>query len=257
LREKQEKTTKVKNRPKLIHIIMVAVLLAVAGCSTIERKNPGTLPAAEPFIQNIESCSADRISRSLQIIFVTNTDSSSSLVSIYALEKDAGKWRIVMGPIKGNIGRNGFAAFGRKREGDGKTPSGIYPLGTTFGYAPSIDTGMPYRQATKNDYWVDDINSPFYNRWVTGDAGAASVEKMRRDDDLYKYGIVVEYNTNPVVKGYGSAIFFHVRRGEGKPTAGCVSMSEEAIVKLLAWLEAKKKPIAVMGTEAELVGGLK
>jgi L,D-peptidoglycan transpeptidase YkuD (ErfK/YbiS/YcfS/YnhG family) len=235
-----------------IYISMIAVLFAVTACTTMERKQPESLLATDPFNQNLVSYSADKIHPVQQIIFVTNTDPSSSLVSIYALEKDMGKWRVVLGPIKGNIGRNGFAAFGLKREGDGKTPSGIYPLGTVFGYAPSIDTGMPYRQATKDDFWVDDVNSPFYNRWVTGDVGAASVEKMRREDDLYKYGVVVEYNTNPVVKGYGSAIFFHVWRGEGKPTAGCVAMSEEAILKFLAWLDPEKKPITVMGTETEL-----
>ncbi len=53
-----------------------------------------------------------------------------------------------------------------KKEGDGKTPSGIYPLGPAFGYASSMDTGLAYRQATDNDFWVDDVRSLQYNQWV-------------------------------------------------------------------------------------------
>ncbi len=215
-------------------------------------KKPVAAATTDPLIENSVSGHIDRINSSRQAILVTNNDPSSSNVNIYALERDTAGWRTVTGPLKGNIGWNGFAPSGMKREGDGKTPSGIYPLGIVFGYAPSMNTRMPYRQAMKDDFWVDDVNSPFYNCWVTGDVGAASVEKMRCNNDLYKYGVVVEYNTKPVIKGFGSAIFFHVWRKAGVPTAGCVAMSEKDIVKLITWLDPEKKPMAVMGTEAEL-----
>ena len=78
---------------------------------------------------------------------------------------------------------------------------------------------------------------------------AKSYEKMRRDDNLYKYGIVIEYNTNPVIKGYGSAIFFHVWGGENITTEGCVAVSEENIIKILEWLNPKAEPLIIMGIE--------
>ena len=56
---------------------------------------------------------------------------------------------------------------------------------------------------------------------------------MKRDDNLYKYGIVIEYNTNPAIKGYGSAIFLHVWGGENDTTEGCVAVSEEKLLKFL------------------------
>lgn len=236
----------------LSRIFIVVILLFLSAYATAETKKPVSSPPKDSSVDNSISNNADRIYPSRQAILVKNADPSSVRVVIFTLEKDAGGWRFVSGPIKGNIGWNGFAASGTKREGDGKTPSGIYPLGTVFGYAPSINTRMPYRQATKDDFWVDDVNSPFYNRWVTGNVGAASAEKMRREDDLCKYGIVVEYNTNPIIKGYGSAIFFHIWRGEGVPTVGCVAMAEEDIVKLIAWLDPEKKPVAVMGTKPDL-----
>jgi L,D-peptidoglycan transpeptidase YkuD (ErfK/YbiS/YcfS/YnhG family) len=72
---------------------------------------------------------------------------------------------------------------------------------------------------------------------------------MRREDDLYKYGIVVEYNTNPVIKGYGSAIFFHLWKGGGKPTEGCIALSEENLIRIIRWLDPAAKPLVVMGTK--------
>jgi L,D-peptidoglycan transpeptidase YkuD (ErfK/YbiS/YcfS/YnhG family) len=110
---------------------------------------------------------------------------------------------------------------------------------------------MPYRQATDDDFWVDDVDSEDYNKWVKGKPNAASWEKMKRDDDQYKYGVVIEYNMHPIVKGKGSAIFLHVWKG-GESTLGCVSMSEEMILKILAWLDPAKKPLIIMGTESEL-----
>ena len=74
---------------------------------------------------------------------------------------------------------------------------------------------------------------------------------MKRHDDLYKYGIVVEYNTNPVVKGRGSAIFFH-NLGWPCTTTGCVALQEGNLRELLEWLNPSKKPVALLGTRKML-----
>ncbi|MDP2268027.1 MAG: L,D-transpeptidase family protein, partial [Deltaproteobacteria bacterium] len=172
-----------------------------------------------------------RIGESSQVLLVRNTDPASIDVRIVPWERQKGSWQCPFAPLYGVIGRKGFAPPGKKREGDGRTPSGIFPLGTVFGYEPSFPTRMPYRQANVDDLWVDDVQADDYNRWVRqGTTQAASFERMRRDDDLYKYGIVVEYNTNPVVKGYGSAIFFHLWRGRGIATAGCIALPEEDLI---------------------------
>lgn len=169
---------------------------------------------------------------------------------VYALERTASAWREAKPPVDAVIGRNGFAPPGEKREGDGRTPSGVYPLGTVFGYADSADTKMPYRRAAADDLWVDDVQAADYNRWVKqNETRAASFEKMRRDDDLYKYGIVIEYNTDPVVKGHGSAIFMHVWAGARSTTAGCVAVSEENIVNILAWLDPAARPVIVINPD--------
>jgi L,D-peptidoglycan transpeptidase YkuD (ErfK/YbiS/YcfS/YnhG family) len=148
--------------------------------------------------------------------------------------------------MDGVIGRNGFAEPGAKREGDGKTPSGVYPIGPAFGYAPSANTKLDYRQATANDFWVDDPESADYNRWVVGKPQAKSFELMKRDDELYKLGAVIQYNTEPVVPGRGSAIFLHVWRGPDSTTAGCVALSESDVASLLKWLDKTKHPVVVL-----------
>ena len=164
------------------------------------------------------------------------------------MEKRENKWQMAFEPFNAVIGINGFAPAGEKREGDGRTPSGIYPLKMTFGYDESTGTKMPYLQTLADDIWVDDPNADDYNQWVKKtDPRATSYEKMRRDDNLYKYGIVIEYNTSPVIKGYGSAIFLHIWKGEGIPTAGCVAVSEEDIIKIMGWLDPAASPLIITG----------
>ena len=209
------------------------------------------LPDINPVIKEFIAHHTTQIGKSEQLIFATSSNSSSFHVTIHTLEKKNGVWRLVFPTFAGSIGEKGFAPMDDKREGDGKSPSGIFPLGIAFGYGASVLTKMPYRQATVDDFWVDDVNSKDYNRWVKGKPTATSWEKMKRDDDQYKYGVVIEYNTHPVVKGKGSAIFLHVWKN-GESTLGCVATSEQMVLKILGWLDPAKKPLIIMGIESEL-----
>ena len=144
------------------------------------------------------------------------------------------------------IGRNGLAPLGTKKEGDGRTPSGIFPLGPAFGYASSLATGLSYRQARDLDFWVDDVQSMQYNQWVTGKPKANSFERMKRSDNLYQYGIVIGYNANPIMPGAGSAIFMHVWRGYKSSTAGCVALNQRYLRKILRRLDQKYQPVIIL-----------
>lgn len=195
------------------------------------------------------------IGPSTQLLLVRNTNPADVEVRVMALERRDGRWQMPFAPLEGVIGRKGFAPPGEKREGDGRTPSGIYPLGMVFGYAASFSTRMPYRQATPDDLWVDDVEAPDYNQWVKrGETKASSFERMRRDDDAYKYGIVVEYNTQPILKGQGSAIFLHLWRGRGMPTAGCIALAERDLLRILGWLDPAANPLIIMGTKVTIAG---
>jgi D-alanyl-D-alanine dipeptidase len=236
----------------LTFVFGMAVLLIFDLCPGCRVKGSAESANVNPFLEQFMARNVTQISKSKQLIFATNGDASSALVTIRAVEKNSGAWRLVFPPFVGSIGKRGFAAIGKKTEGDGKSPSGIFPLGTVFGYYPSVKTRMPYRQATENDFWVDDPNSEDYNKWIRGKPKARSWERMRRDDGLYQYGVVIEYNMHPVVRGNGSAIFLHIWK-DGESTSGCVAMPEGMVLKILAWLDPVKKPLIIMGSEAELL----
>lgn len=230
---------------------MAAALLFLGACSPRFAERPH--PVCGEWAAKLDRLAGP----STQVLLVSNADPSSSKAVLYALEKKRAGWDLLMGPIPATIGKKGFAAPGLKREGDGKTPSGIYALGTVFGYAESAPGRMPYRQAVQDDIWVDDAGSVEYNRWAKkGATVAGSYEELRRRDDLYKLGIVIEYNTRPVVKGLGSAIFIHLWRGEGIPTEGCVALSEESMLRVLDWLNPESKPLIILGAQNSLKGFL-
>ena len=240
---------------KRIRVFTIAILPILLLLSTADVRGSDQPDNTNPVIQKCISRNAAQIGESRQLVFATNNDYSSFQVTIRLMEKNNGGWQLAFPAFKGSIGKKGFAPIGGKREGDAKSPSGIYPFGTAFGYSQSIATRMPYREATDEDYWIDDVDSEDYNKWIKGKPQKMSWERMKREDDRYKYGLVIEYNTNPVVKGVGSAIFLHVWK-DGQATTGCVAMPEERVLEILAWLDAAKKPLIVMGVEDELTAGL-
>ncbi|MFJ7745251.1 L,D-transpeptidase family protein [Peribacillus sp. NPDC097295] len=189
-----------------------------------------------------------------QIVAVTGETMSGTKVTIRTYEKKKGEWRRALGNMKGVIGKNGFTKD--KKEGDGKSPAGIYSFGTAFGSPPKPDkVKLDYRRTTQYDYWIDDKTSKDYNKWITYKGKNPytkwkSFEKMNHE--LYKYGAVINYNTNPIVKGKGSAIFLHIWRGENKPTAGCTATSEKNVLSLLKWMDPVKHPHVIMGTNDAL-----
>lgn len=232
-----------KNTFKIIMLLAILLtLLSVSACVFV--------PAISKFdMKTFLASQENKIGESAQILLVVDNSSFlSTKTNVYTMEKRGDKWQIAFEPFNAVIGRNGFASTGEKREGDGKTPSGIYSLKITFGYDATIGTKMPYRQALADDIWVDDPNADDYNRWVKKpETHAASYEIMKRDDNLYKYGIVIEYNTSPIIKGNGSAIFLHVWKEDGIPTAGCVAVSEENIIKIIGWLDPAASPLIITG----------
>ncbi len=175
-------------------------------------------------------------------------DDLHAMLTLWNKDEASGEWKRALGAWPVVVGRNGFASVDEKHEGDGKTPSGIFPLGPAFGRAAALPTGLAYQQAGRDDRWVDDPASAQYNQWVKGDVNAASFEAMLREDGLYDAGIVVQYNMLPVIPGRGSAIFLHIWRDNGRsPTAGCVALEKRRLLELLKALEARRSPVVILG----------
>jgi L,D-peptidoglycan transpeptidase YkuD (ErfK/YbiS/YcfS/YnhG family) len=229
-------------------MILTMISEFIFGQKTPLKGNP---PAG--FVADILKANEISISSSNQLIIVTAEDYDMIPSETTVLQRTDKGWSVVFANINSVLGKKGFAKPGAKKEGDWKTPSGIYRVGLVFGYAPKMETMMPYRQATENDFWVDDTDSPQYNTWVNVIPDAKSFENMKRKDHLYKMGFVVEYNTDPIVKGDGSAIFFHVWRKPGSFTAGCVAMAEGDIEKIIRFLDPKANPIVIMRTKDDIL----
>ena len=184
---------------------------------------------------------------SRQAVVVGRNGNAPSGMALRLYERGSDGWQQVGAAIPAAVGRNGLAPVGEKREGDGRTPSGIFPLERGFGYGP-LTTRISYIVLTPEMIWIDDPKSDRYNRLADKKDGAGlSYEIMKRSDDLYKYGIVVEYNTVATVPGAGSAIFFHLWRSPLAATAGCIATAEPDMLRILAWLDPAEHPLAVIG----------
>lgn len=180
---------------------------------------------------------------SSQLLLVLTNKPQQFKASVHCLEKRNGVWQFAMPPMSASVGRNGIADPGQKREGDGMSPAGIFPIGMAFGYDEECATKMPYQQMFADDIWVDDPAAADYNRLTkVADSLAKSYEFMRRRDELYRQGLVVEYNTNPVVAGHGSAIFIHFWGRAFNSTSGCLGLPKKHLQTLLGFLAPDKNP---------------
>lgn len=146
-----------------------------------------------------------------------------------------------------SIGYGGTAKLGTKREGDGKSPEGVWALRRGLCYAKDFESAFPMEQYDENDMWVEDAESADYNTFVRDPLPETKGDRLwERRNTQFRYIVAIEYNTDPIIKGAGSAIFIHAWRAEGKPTAGCVAMAEEDVKRLVEWLNPKQNPHIVI-----------
>lgn len=152
------------------------------------------------------------------------------------VDVDAGLVHFGATTLPCTIGRGGACDAADKREGDGRTPIGLWPVRAVL-LRPDRDfrppPGTPWRWLRKNDGWSDDISDPAYNRPVRH-PHPFSAERLWRDDGHYDAVLILGHNDRPPTPGLGSAIFLHLR-GDG-PTQGCVAIDRAGMAMLLAGL---------------------
>jgi L,D-peptidoglycan transpeptidase YkuD (ErfK/YbiS/YcfS/YnhG family) len=167
-----------------------------------------------------------------QVVLV---DSSGASATVRACRRTASGYTTELGPYYGHVGRNGVSAT--KREGDLRTPAGVFPLRGGFGaYAnPGLRIGS-WLRVDARDVWVDDAGSNLYNTHQRTPANGRwdSAEKLL-NQPAYNYAQVIGYNEGRT-PGRGSAIFLHVDQGGG--TAGCVSLPTQPLLAVLRWERA-------------------
>ena len=151
---------------------------------------------------------------------------------------DSAAGRLVFGTIDMacTIGRGGACDADAKREGDGCTPRGLWPIRGVLlrpGTVVASGLALPWRWIGRGDGWSDDPADPAYNRPVRLPRGF-STECLIRADAAYDVIIVLGHNDAPPAPGRGSAIFLHL--SEGRPTAGCVAIDRVDMMRLLPLL---------------------
>ena len=134
------------------------------------------------------------------------------------------------------FGKGGAVAAGDKREGDGATPLGVWPVRAALLRPDRVAapvTQLPWRWLRTGDGWSDGVDDPAYNRAVAWPHGF-SAEQLWREDHVYDVIIVLGHNDAPPVAGLGSAIFFHCTQPDRRATEGCVAVDRYVMLRWLA-----------------------
>jgi L,D-peptidoglycan transpeptidase YkuD (ErfK/YbiS/YcfS/YnhG family) len=218
----------------------------------------------------IASVSAFEIpATSSQLVLGIADDWSASKATLRIYEKSKGRWQQVGEPWPARLGKSGLAwglglhpqpaGASQKREGDMRAPAGVFAIGGAWGYETSIrkHPKLFYRKVTPRDLWVEDPESPNYNRNVILSHDPASAwekkQQMKQNDPAHSLKLFIAHNAPPkVVPNAGSSIFFHIwRAGGSRPSAGCTTMEEARLRELIARIDPTRKPLYVLLPKAE------
>lgn len=166
-------------------------------------------------------------------------------------ERRGGRW-VKEGSAAARFGAKGLVEGAGRKQDTNTTPTGLYDLPFGFGLrAAPTGTLVEYRAVTAGSWWCQDTGSASYNRWVEplpGDCRAADSERLSSYPEQYAYALVIGYNYRKPVRGRGAGIFLHVD-GAGA-TAGCVSVPQDAMRRILQWVDPRKRPHIAVGTAA-------
>lgn len=236
-------------------LTIVVLLIALSIGASAQVKTPQPPPVKIPFAE------------SLQAVVVTTKgwNDTTGTAHLYERKSQTAPWTSVGNKFLIVVGRSGLAwaqdsapenAAQFKKEGDGRSPAGMFPL--TFVFAPAIkpeQLSFPFTQIEQSTECVDDVNSTHYNKVVgrmkVGNFDWKSSEKMFEIRPEYDLGVFVAYNSYPVVNGNGSCIFLHVWKDASSPTSGCTAMERTNLERLVAWLDVRKNPYLVQLTDDE------
>lgn len=134
------------------------------------------------------------------------------------------------------LGRSGVKPAADKREGDGASPAGVWPIRRVL-YRPDRGpvpaTAFELQPISRHDGWCDDPKDSAYNRPISLPY-PASAEHMWMEGGVYDIVVVLGHNDDPVVPGMGSCIFLHLSKPDYSPTQGCVAIARPDLEALLA-----------------------
>ena len=139
--------------------------------------------------------------------------------------------------VKCAIGKRGINTY--KKEGDLTTPRGKFKINEIFYRKDRIKylkSPIKKIEIKRNMGWCDDPKSREYNKLIKIPF-KFNYEKLYRKDNIYDIILVLNYNTRPVKKYKGSAIFIHISKRKLAPTKGCVALKKNELKKILTLIK--------------------
>ncbi|MGC3976203.1 MAG: hypothetical protein QM771_17725 [Nitrospira sp.] len=239
---KSNKTTSVLSR-----VIFIIVILS---CNLSER-------------HSIAAAYEEIVSNQLLVVITPEWDATTGSLYRYSREGSDKEWHLVDQRIPIVVGGQGMGwgkglhgeALGdgpAKKEGDGRSPAGVFPIEKGFGHALAKELSgirLPYRPLTQTLLCIDDVSSALYNQIIEPDEHPGwdwnGTERMSRHYELYKWGLVIEHNAHPPISGSGSCIFLHVWRGPSVVTGGCTAMAAEHMEDIMKWIDPNSRPLII------------
>jgi D-alanyl-D-alanine dipeptidase len=253
----EESDKLMKRTPRFRAVVGWACLLLCAASTAAAQTS-----TQEPF----------RSSRQMIVVTTPDWNAVSGRLQRYERSKPEDRWKAVGGEIVIVVGKKG-TGWGAgliptdgpglrtpddpvKKEGDGKSPAGVFRISTAFGYAAQAPPAwkMPYVSLTPSVECVDDSTSKFYNRIVDRASVTPdwhSSEHMSEAGIAYRWGAVIDHNVNLTTPGVGSCVFLHIWAGPAMGTAGCTAMPQDQLEPILAWLNPASSPILVQLPRAQ------
>ena len=248
---------------------------AVAAMTSIEQPATVAAPAARdvPFTEEVCDLTtvralAGRHPHVRQWVVAQTPSFGATAGTVEVAVRDAaGTWRCQRGPQIARFGRTGTRPLLDRRSGDGTTPAGVFPLATVeawdgqrfsiFGNAPDPGVQVGYRDVRDEDCWGAEPNTARYGHLVNRPGCSGSDEWLTRFGDVYSHAAVIGANLDPVSGDapgetpYAAAIFLHrhsyAANGTTRPTSGCVSLDQEALVDTIRLLDPELTPHFAIG----------
>ena len=208
--------------------VLVSICAAFSAALVALASAPPSLAESPWFQANVGNAT--------QVLSVVSTGGSTAKMDVW--QRDANGWQPVGTAIPVHVGANGMVP--QSHDGEMATPMGIFSLDFAFGTQPSPGGGLQYVQVTRDYWWDGDMNSPTYNTMqICKKADCAfDTNPASGTENLYipQYAHAVVMGVNKArVPGNGGAFFVHTT--DGGATAGCVSLDDDTLVKIIRWLQ--------------------
>lgn len=188
-------------------------------------------------VQKITQLETAKYTNQLMIVSVSDGNAILCLYERNVADKaqESEEWELIL-ETEAVIGKNGL---GKTKEGDAKTPIGVYRFVNAFGILENPGTKMEYLKVNETHYWVDDSNSKYYNKLVEDnriESDWESAEHILEYGDAYHYVLATSYNVEGI-PGKGSAVFLHCTSENADATAGCIAVPEVYMREIMKRVE--------------------